>query len=114
MKLDSDIISCMGSTPQTNRSYFLLLRVIFSTLLLFSGFGLKTRDWSELPVSVLREHFKLLNGVFVFRKFFIKKGSVMTKFIAKNSLLYLLSNNVYIGINIQECFFWGVFSHPFS
>lgn len=92
VQLDSDIISCMGGTPRTNRVFFLLLRVIIATLLLFSGFGLKTRDRSELPVSVLRESFKLLNCVrFVFCKSFIKKGSVMTKVTNKNSLFVITS-----------------------
>ncbi len=91
VQLDSDITSCMGGTPRTNRVFFLLLRVIFATLLLFSGFGLKTRDRSELPVSVFRESFKLLNYVrFVFCKSFIKKGSVI-KFTNKNSLFVITS-----------------------
>lgn len=97
MQLDSDITSCMGGASRTNRSYFLLLRVIIATLL-FLYFGLKTIDRSELPVRVLREHFKLLNSVRIgFCDFFHKKGSVMTKFTIKKSLFYWLGNNVYIG-----------------
>ncbi len=113
---DSDITSCMGGTPRTNRVFFLLLRVIFATLLLFSGFGLKTRDRSELPVSVFRESFKLLNYVhFVFCKSFIKKGSVITKFTNKNSLFVITSVRqqcIYRDKCTTVVFFF--FSHPFS
>lgn len=103
MQLDSVITSCMGGAPRTNKSYFSLLHVIFATFFLFSGFGLETRDWSELPGSVVREHFKLLICVHnVFCKFFIKKGSVMTKFTTKSLLLDLLGRKVYIGIHTQQ------------
>lgn len=81
-----------------------------ATVFLFLCFSLKTRDRSELPVCVSREHSMLLNCVcFVFCKIFMKKGSVMTKFTIKNSLLYLLGCNVHIGLYTQQWLWYPFF-----